>query len=471
MQQRKQHGSAGVPEAEWPAAGERSASSVSRKRGHREAGCSEGPASVKKRSPEVGSRGQSAAQPHAGQREAMPAVAAGRSGAADIAATTGLPPARDGTAFASVAGMAAAKPKLQREHGRQKVLQGHQEVAGLSAHKGSTQPAHAAAEGASSKPGCELVSPLARPGKLIIPVVLQHSPPQQRRQQPLPAAAQPPTGAAATAAVPEQEQQQSLSTRNAAEGAEDTLAKPARQQEEVEEQAATKPAAQAGLAGAAATGAGACEGRPAQPAAAVAPKQVPRPLRAPLLDDASPRQELPSLSQWVDARGRSLQQQHGRQQRSIESAGSQELEMPSTSVLVAAGGAGQEPQCRSTTSPGKRQPSLQPPQPQPQREHQQAQVPPQPVTRTPPTGDDAATAAPTTISAAQAITPRLRAGTLEPPRTAVCLRDDPHGGHCSRASRMDRQLSVCMAQSARPAWQLFSTAEDMTEHAAESAAN
>ncbi|KAL4422371.1 hypothetical protein ABPG75_008568 [Micractinium tetrahymenae] len=425
--------SMGVAGTDRPAGGERSASSIGRKRANSEAGCSEGPASVKKRSPEVGSKGQLAAGLHAEQRQPRPAVTAQHTAAVSTPLLDGVGAANGGDSVT-----AARAAQVQQVHGQQQERlaqqqqqqQGQQEPAGL--------PAQAAAPPAVSKamqPNDSCDSLPAGFGRLVIPVVLQHSPPQQlRRQAQQHAEAQAPPAAAAQGVEKPAEQQVPAATKLAAPpapGAGAQAPKPVRQQQQ--QGAAAEPTAQTAVGAPAAAAAGVAASRPARPAVAAVAKPVPPPVTAPLPDTASPRQELPSLSQWVDARSSDeqqepqQQQQEQQEQQQLQASGSEELEMPSTSVLIGGVGAPQT----LHDSPGQQQQRKQAQQ-QAQTQQQQA---PQPSASPPvsPLGDAAAAATAATTAAAAAaaaatiITPRRRASTFEPPETALCLREDPQG--------------------------------------------
>lgn len=413
--QQQQHGSTGVPGGDRPAAGERSASSIGRKRANSEAGCSEGPASVKKRSPDVGSRGQLGPCSHAEQ------LAAGPAAAPVAAACTGV-----------AACAASTKGQAEQEREQQEKLQGQQQQpAGLPEPAGAARPAQAAAPAAegtrtASRRGPD--SPTAGPGRLIIPVVLQHSPPQKRRQQQQHAAAHArAAGAADGEAQPTRQQAPPATKAAAAEIAGTLAAKPGQldqreqqQQQEQEQGASAKPAAKTRAAAAGADVAGAS--MPSQQPAVAAVRVAPPPVSVPLADTVSPRQELPSLSEWVDACSDGLQQPKGRHQRP---PGSEELEMPSTSVLIG-GGRALQPMHSNNPAQHDRQ-----------QQQQQAAPPlaPAPPSATPGSGSAvpvAATAPPIggAVADAPVITPRRRTTTLEPPETVLCLQEDAQGGCC-----------------------------------------
>ncbi len=414
-----------------------SASSIGRKRSNSEVALEEPPASVKKRSPEVGSRLLPRASADWGS--------SGGAAAAALAAAASGPPS-------PVSGLVAA-PAVSDGRQPQQGTQEEQatECGQQPAGKGQRSLGSATTPAARRSPLAERQAERSetvsgRSGsRVVVPVVLQHSPRGQRRQ---PASLQVCTGNRAV----QQEQQAQQAQQQEAAKAEPSVAP------------AAKPADQPAPAHAAAEGearahAAADKPQPSAGATSAPPVRPPRPAVPPLplqrerqkerqppvvprlpvaaaaaAAAAEAEQELPSYSRWVASpREQQQQQQQPQQQAAVPGQQRQGTPAPrqaphrlaqgspvlaSSSVLV-----GRGPQAAAATyspavsaSPGTVLDSPQAGSP--------ADLPASALARR--VAQSAAAASPRILA-----TPRRRLASLEPPtprcQAAPCLRQDEHG--------------------------------------------
>ena len=397
--------------------------SIGRKRSGSEVGLSheEEPASVKKRSPEVVSSSHRLL-PCTGK----PALAV----APDLAR-------------AQQAGMGATVAELFSDE-QQQLQQQPQAVAEPPALPAVLLPVAAVVPApAAAQPSRSTASQRSRgsaaqatssngysSGRLVMPVVMQHSPMKQRRQQP---AGEPPAPEPAAAAqpAPDRPMQQAdvpavappLRQRPPRPDAKPATAQPQQlQRQQPTEQA--RQHQQPGPLPQAKQQHGADVRTAAEVAADGGVQMVEKELPSESFWVARPKETTQQAQQAQHAKQQQVQHaQHVKQQAPQPSP--QQPDPTSTSVLVggAAVGSGSE-QPRQPAAPQVAASAVLQPALAPEPQLPTAQSPP------PPTNAAAAAAATPAATPRVAITPRRRMTSLEPPESGLRLRDDVHGKSC-----------------------------------------